>query len=151
MSEEWKEIFVEWCGENGFLGKNKNGGIVQIGTIDGHPGASPMELLLLGVGGCTALDIVSILKKQRQNLTEFMVEVRGKRAEIHPRVYTDIEIIYHLWGENLESKAVEKAIKLSEDKYCSASAMLRSSARISSKYVLHAPGENYQFLDNDAR
>ena len=85
-----------------------------------------MELLLLGVGGCTALDIVSILKKQRQNLTEFMVEVRGKRAEIHPRVYTDIEIIYHLWGENLESKAVEKAIKLSEDKYCSASAMLRS-------------------------
>ena len=137
MSEEWKEIVVEWCGENGFLGKNKTGGNVQIGIVDGRPGASPMELILMGVGGCTGVDIVSILKKKRQNLQDFRVEVRGKRADTYPRIYTDIEIIYHLWGEDLDSRAIENAINLSEEKYCSASAMLRPSATISSRYVVH--------------
>ena len=141
MSEEWKEIVVEWCGGKGFLGKNQNGGIVQMGSIDGRSGASPMELLLMGIGGCTGVDIVSILKKQRQNLQNFRVEVRGKRADTYPRIYTDIEIIYHLWGEDLESRLVEKAIQLSEDKYCSASAMLRHSAKVNSRYVIHGPGE----------
>ena len=126
MSEEWKEIVVEWCGENGFLGKNKTGGNVQIGIVDGRPGASPMELILMGVGGCTGVDIVSILKKKRQNLQDFRVEVRGKRADTYPRIYTDIEIIYHLWGEDLDSRAIENA-----------SAMLRPSATISSRYVVH--------------
>ena len=137
MSEEWKEIVVEWCGENGFLGKNKTGGNVQIGIVDGRPGASPMELILMGVGGCTGVDIVSILKKKRQNLQDFRVEVRGKRADTYPRIYTDIEIIYHLWGEDLDSRAIENAINLSEEKYCSASAMLRPSTTISSRYVVH--------------
>jgi putative redox protein len=137
MSEEWKEIVVEWCGENGFWGKNKTGGNVQIGIVDGRPGASPMELILMGVGGCTGVDIVSILKKKRQNLQDFRVEVRGKRADTYPRIYTDIEIIYHLWGEDLDSRAIENAINLSEEKYCSASAMLRPSATISSRYVVH--------------
>jgi putative redox protein len=142
MSEEWKEIVVEWCGENGFWGKNKTGGIVQIGIIDGRPGASPMELILMGVGGCTGVDIVSILKKKRQNLQDFRVEVRGKRADTYPRIYTDIEITYHLWGADLDPRAIENAIKLSEEKYCSASAMLRSSATIGSRYVVHTSGEN---------
>ena len=96
-----------------------------------------MELILMGVGGCTGVDIVSILKKKRQNLQDFRVEVRGKRADTYPRIYTDIEIIYHLWGEDLDSRAIENAINLSEEKYCSASAMLRPSATISSRYVVH--------------
>jgi putative redox protein len=142
MSEEWKEILVEWRGENSFVGKNNNGGIVQIGFINDQPGASPMELLLMGVGGCTGIDIISILKKKRQDFQDFKVEVRGKRADTYPRVYTDIEIIYHLWGENIDRSAVENAIKLSEDKYCSASAMLRASANIRSKYIIHSPGDS---------
>ena len=140
MSEEWKEVIVEWCGGRGFLGKNPNGGIVQMGLIDDHPGANPMELLLMSVGGCTGVDIVSILEKQRQKPQNFRVEVRGKRADTYPRIYTDIEIVYHLWGQDIESKAVEKAIQLSDDKYCSASAMLRRSAKVKTRFVIHEPG-----------
>ena len=93
--------------------------------------------MLLGVAGCTGYDIVSILRKKRQNLTDFKVNVRGKRASEHPKVYTEIEVEYHLWGENLDAKAVEQAIELSETKYCSASAMLSATADLRSQYIIH--------------
>jgi putative redox protein len=141
MSDDWKEVVVEWRGDTGFVGKNKTGGMIQIGSIANQPGVSPMELLLLGVAGCTGVDIVSILKKQRQNLSDFQVQVRGKRADTHPKVYTDIEVIYHLWGDNIDVNSVERAIHLSEEKYCSASVMLRASANIRSQYFIHAPGD----------
>jgi putative redox protein len=83
----------------------------------------------------------SPLKKKRQNLQDFQVRVRGKRADTYPKVYTDIEVEYHLWGIDIDSKAVEQAIQLSEEKYCSASAMLKDSANISSAYIFHAPGD----------
>lgn len=136
MSENWKKVIAEWQGGTGYIGKNDQGGSIQIGTVDGVPGVGPMELLLLGVAGCTAIDIVNILDKKRKHLTDFRVEVQGKRVDYHPKIYSDITIEYQLWGKDIDRKSVEKAISLSEEKYCSASAMLAKSAQITSEYII---------------
>ena len=141
MSQAWKEVTAEWVGELSFVGKNPNGGRVQMGTIDGQPGTSPMELILMGVAGCTGVDIVHILGKKRITLDQFEVRVRGKRADDYPQVYTEVEIEYLLWGEDLDPKAVEQAIQLSEDKYCSASAMISKTAAMHSRYRILNPGD----------
>jgi putative redox protein len=137
MSEEWKEVVAQWVGEEAFLGRNPTGGCVNIGSFQGEAGISPMELMLLGVAGCTGMDIVSILSKKRQKVEKFELKVRGKRAETYPRVYTEIEVFYHLWGDQINPKMVQHAIRLSEEKYCSASAMLSATANIKSNYVIH--------------
>ena len=141
MSQEWREVSAEWQGEMGFIGKNQAGGSIQMGTTGQQPDVSPMELLLLGVAGCTGIDIVHILRKKRIQLDQFKVCVRGKRADDHPKIYTEIEIEYLLWAEELSTKAVEQAIELSEEKYCSASAMMSKSAEMRSSYRILAPGE----------
>jgi len=148
MSDDWREVVAEWQGDDTFIGRNQKGGAVQIGSTDGKPGVGPMEMLLLGVAGCTGMDITSILRKKQQDLQGFKVVVRGLRAETHPRVYTDIDITYLLWGENLDPKALERAIQLSEEKYCSASAMLRAVARVRSSYRILAPGEPEQVSES---
>jgi putative redox protein len=99
-----------------------------------------MEMLLVGVAGCSGIDIVNILMKKRQNISGFQVSVCGKRADSHPKVYTHIEVEYILWGDYLDPKAVEHAIQLSEEKYCSASIMLGATAEISSTYKLKSSG-----------
>jgi putative redox protein len=143
MSGNWKEVHAQWAGgeSDSFIGHNQSGGSVNIGTIDGKPGVGPMEMLLLGVAGCTGIDITSILRKQKQMLTDFRVVVRGLRADTTPKVYTEIEVIYLLWGDDLNPKFVEQAIKLSEEKYCSASIMMRATAKFSSTYRIMSPGE----------
>jgi putative redox protein len=141
MSQTWKEVSAQWTGERSFSGKNQLGGSIQIGSVDGNPGVSPMELILLGMAGCTGIDIVHILGKKRITLDQFEVKVRGKRADDYPMVYTQIEVEYILWGDSLNPKAVEQAIQLSEEKYCSASAMLSKTAEISSTYRILAPNE----------
>lgn len=97
-------------------------------------GARPMHLLLLGMAGCTAMDVISILRKKRQQVSGLTVEVRGERPDEHPRVYESAEILYKVRGKDLNSKAVERAIELSETKYCPAIAMLGQVAEISSTY-----------------
>ncbi len=141
MSDNWKEVVAEWKGNMAFIGRIPTGGSVQIGTLDNQPGVGPMELLLLGVAGCTGMDIVSILQKKNLDLREFQVKVRGKRAVSYPMVFTEIYVTYLLWGEDLPPKAVEQAIRLSEGKYCSASAMLRATAKLESSYQIYSPGE----------
>ncbi len=139
MSEQWKEIVAEWQsdqGENTFIGRNSAGGAVQMGSIDGKPGAGPMELVLMALAGCTGIDIVSILQKKRQPLKDLRIEVRGKRAETYPMVYTEIEMNYLLWGNGLEARAVEDAIRLSEEKYCSVGLMLRAAVPIKTSYQI---------------
>ncbi len=138
MTDEWRETTTVWMGESAFMGHNAGGGEVQMGALNGKPGVSPMELILIGVAGCTGIDVVNILEKKRQNLARLEINVRGLRAETHPKIYTAIEITYHLWGEGLEPKAIEQAIQLSEEKYCSVSAMLRQAAKITTQYVLHS-------------
>lgn len=141
MDDNWREVIAEWQGEHAFIGRNSSGGTVQMGTYEGKPGISPMELLLVGVAGCTGVDVADILVKKRQRLQALQVKVRGKRVESFPKIYKEIEVLYLIWGEGIDPKAVEQAIQLSEEKYCSASAMLRGVAEIRSAYRILMPGE----------
>jgi putative redox protein len=142
MDQTWKEVSAHWQGKMKFVGKNLTGGSLQMGTFDEQSCVSPMELLLLGVAGCTGIDIVHILGKKRIPLENFEVRVRGKRAEDHPKVYTEIVVEYLFWADHLSPKAVEQAIQLSEEKYCSASAMMAKSAQMRSSYKIFSPGED---------
>ncbi len=111
-------------------------------TIDDKPdsghdaGSSPMELMLISIAACTAMDVISILNKRRANLYDLEIEVDGDRRDEHPRIYTDIHIKYLLTGKGLKVKDVERAISLSEEKYCSAIGMVKNTANISSEYQI---------------
>ena len=139
MADKWREVSATWNGDLNFTGVSDKGGIVQMGPLDDSIG--PMQLLLTGLAGCTGIDIISILKKKKVAPTNFKVNVRGKRAETFPMVYTDIEVEYILWGENLKERDVEQAIKLSEQKYCSVSIMLGKTSKITSTYKILRPGD----------
>jgi putative redox protein len=112
-------------------------------TMDGAPadggrnlGARPMEMVLMGMGGCTAIDVVSMLKKQRQDVRDIIVELAAERAEDHPRVFTQVTVIYRVRGKGLNRALVERAVSLSDGKYCSATAMVRKSAAITHEVVI---------------
>ena len=136
MSVQINNARIVWKGEalnfKGYLG---SGYTFDLGGGDEKVGGSPMEFLIAGVAGCTAVDVVLILKKQRQSVTGVEVEVRGMRAETEPKVYTDLDLFYIVRGDNVDPQAVERAISLSEEKYCSASIMFRrSGVKINSSY-----------------
>ena len=97
-------------------------------------GPRPTELILNGLAGCTGVDVVLILKKMKQDIVDLSIDVESERAEEHPRRFTDIHLIYKIKGRNLQEKKVKKAIDLSEEKYCSASASL--NANITSEYII---------------
>lgn len=99
-------------------------------------GARPMEMLLMGAGGCTAIDVVHILRKARQNLVDCVVEVEGERASDDPKVFTRIHMRYVVTGRGLNPAQVERAIKLSKEKYCSATIMLARTAEITHDYEI---------------
>jgi putative redox protein len=103
-------------------------------------GVRPMELLLAGLGGCTGMDVISILRKKRQNVTAYRVEVSGVQAQEYPHVFTEISIRHVLAGHDLSDEAVRRAIELSEKKYCPAFAMLEKAAHITSSYEIHPAG-----------
>jgi putative redox protein len=134
VADQWREIEAEWQGGSTFIGRNVSGGTVQMGILNDRPGVSPMELILVGLAGCTGVDIVDIMAKKREPLKALKVQVRGKRTEDYPQIYREIEITYLIWGDGINPKSVERAIQLSEEKYCSVSAMLRSAADIRSTY-----------------
>jgi putative redox protein len=124
---------VQWVGKEHFIAQSPSGHMVEMDSDRASNGASsPMELLLIALGACTATDIVSILAKKRQKLDSLEVEVSGERSEVPPRVWTKLEILYKLRGD-LEETAVQHAVHLSEEKYCSVAAMLRKTAAITSR------------------
>jgi putative redox protein len=102
----------------------------------GDSGFRPMQLLLISLGGCTGMDVLSILRKKRQDVTNFEVLLDAKQAEEHPRVFTHIDIKYIIRGRGIRPAAVERAIELSETKYCPAQAMLAKSAVIDHVYEI---------------
>ena len=133
-------ISVNWVDGMLMVGKSHSGHSI---TMDGPPeiggdnlGVRPMEMLLLGVAGCTMIDVVSTLKKMRQKLTHCETKVNAERADDHPKVFTDIHIQFLVKGNDLDSKKVEKAITLSAEKYCSASIMLGKTASISHDFEI---------------
>jgi putative redox protein len=93
-----------------------------------------MELLLVGFGGCSGMDVISILRKKRQNVTGFEVNVKGERADSHPHVYKDIHIEFVVKGKGVDKVAVERALNLSLDKYCSVGATLGKTGKITHSY-----------------
>jgi putative redox protein len=98
--------------------------------------SSPLELLLISLGACTAADVISILQKKREQVTDYRVEVRGQRRDEYPRSFKHIEVRHILRGRNLSETAVARAIELSDTKYCSVSATLRPTAEIVSSYEI---------------
>ncbi|HNW59806.1 MAG TPA: OsmC family protein [bacterium] len=105
----------------------------------GHAaGASPMELVMLAAGGCISMDVLAILAKKRVILEDYECRVEAERAEEHPRVYTRMHIQFVFYGEKIPPEAVERAISLSEEKYCSVMAMLRKSVPVTVGYELRA-------------
>jgi putative redox protein len=137
------EAKVKWNSKLSFEGSAGSGFTLPLSAKpevggDGD-GFSPMELLLLGLAGCTGMDVISILQKKRQEVTSFEVHVNGERAEDHPKVYTHITVEYVISGRNIDREAVERAVELSETKYCSALPMLNKTAKIESKITLLDP------------
>ncbi|HUW24922.1 MAG TPA: OsmC family protein [Gallionella sp.] len=131
---------VKWVEQVAFLGETESGHAI---LMDGAPSAGgrnlgprPMEMLLLGAGGCTSFDVVSILKKSRQAISDCYVELEAERAETDPKVFTRIHMHFVLKGKDIKPEAVEKAIKLSAEKYCSASIMLGATAAITHDFKI---------------
>ena len=127
-------ISVNWVDGLLMVGKSDTGHTI---TMDGPPesggenlGVRPMEMLLLGVAGCTMIDVVTTLKKMRQDLSHLETKINAERATDHPKVFTDIHIQFVVKGKDLDPKKVDKAITLSAEKYCSASIMLGETATI---------------------
>ena len=126
---------VRWVQDVMFLGESGSGHAV---VMDGAPeaggrnlGVRPMEMLLIGLGGCTAFDVVMILKRGREAVSDCVVEMDADRAETEPKVFTRIRMRYLISGRGLDPKKVERAVHLSAEKYCSATAMLAKTAQIS--------------------
>jgi putative redox protein len=134
------EAKVTWQKKMSFVGAGKFGLTVPIDSSlengGDNSGFSPMELLLVGLGGCTAMDVISILEKKRQKVTRFEVRVNGERATDHPKVFTKIVVEYIVGGKAIDPAAVERAVELSETKYCSAMAMMSKTAQIERKIVV---------------
>ena len=127
---------LRWTQGLQMIARTEGGPAVVMDNPEGGSGASPMELLLMGTAGCTAMDVISILKKKRMAVSDFYVNVSGTRAEEHPRRYTQIDIEYVVVGSDIKPEAVQRAIELSENKYCGAMASL--NARITHSYRIEA-------------
>ena len=131
---------ITWLEDMTYVAQSPSGHAL---VIDGPPelgghnlGPRPMELLLMGMGGCTAIDVVNILRKARQDLQGCELELEAERAGSDPKVFTQIRVHFILTGKNLSTKHVERAIELSAEKYCSASIMLGKTAQISHTYEI---------------
>ncbi|NLN69475.1 MAG: OsmC family protein [Chloroflexi bacterium] len=136
------ESKVVWNGGLTFTGSSDSGIQIPLDTIPALGGSEeslrPLQLFAIGLVGCTGMDVISILQKKRQEVTAFEVSAQIQRAEDHPKVFTKILLEYKVTGKNLDLKAIERAVELSETRYCPAQAMLEKTAEISSKITLIA-------------
>jgi putative redox protein len=131
---------ITWKGKMSFDGTADTGFVLPLGadpSVGGdNDGFRPMELMLVSLAGCTAMDVISILQKKRQQVTEFRVDAHAERAEEHPKVFTKILLDYKVSGVDIDPKAVERSIELSETKYCPAQAMLSHTVTINNTYSI---------------
>ena len=137
MSDTDPHAVVHYAGEDLFIGITPSGHALPLDTDHKrNSAASPVELLLVALGSCTAVDVIGILKKKREQVTEYRVEIRGQRRDDHPRSYTRFSVHHIIKGRNVSDKAVAQAIELSETKYCSVAATLRPAAEIVSTFEI---------------
>ena len=132
---------IKWLDNMSFVGESGSGHSV---VMDASPevggrdlGPRPMEMLLLGLGGCSSIDVLMILQKARQDVTDCTVEIEAQRADSEPKVFTKIHLHFVVEGRHLSDKRVARAIQLSAEKYCSASLMLEKAAEITHDYEVH--------------
>ncbi len=131
------EASVSWTNGIQFVGIPSSGHAVVIDADrERNTGPGPMELLLLGLGGCTSTDVITILQKKREQITGLEVRISGERAPTAPTVYTQIHVHYIVRGVDVKEKSVQDAIHLSESKYCGAAAMLGKTARMTFDYEI---------------
>jgi len=131
MSNKDTKATIHFAGNDFFIGVTPSGHAQAIETDSARGGAAtPMELLLIALGSCTGVDVISILKKKRQDVTDYRIEVSGERREEFPKSYTRLYVRHILRGRGLSEQAVASAIGLSETKYCSVAATLRGGAEI---------------------
>jgi len=133
---------VKWVQDSTMVGESGSGHAL---VMDGPPehgsrnlGVRPMEMLLLGMGGCTEFDVLHILKKARQQVTDCVVELEAERAQDDPKVFTRIHVHFIISGPNLSEKHVARAVSLSAEKYCSASIMLAATADVTHDYEIRS-------------
>ena len=132
---------VVWKGGLSFTGTADGSYLIPLDaskTAGGHDlGFRPLQLFAVGLVGCTGMDVISILQKKRQDVTEFEVSAEIEQAEQHPKVFTKIILTYTMSGKNISKEAVERAVNLSEKRYCGAQAMLQETAEITHKIVIN--------------
>lgn len=137
MSAPNVKAVVRFVTEDLFLGATPSGHSLALDTDKERSSApSPVELLLVALGSCTASDVASILAKKRQHVTSYVVEVSGQRREEHPRSFTSMKVHHILTGKSISAKAVAQAIELSDTKYCSVAATLRPGVEIRSTFEI---------------
>ncbi|MBT3314178.1 MAG: OsmC family protein [Anaerolineae bacterium] len=137
---------VIWDHGMSFAGTSESGFTVPLGTVPAvggeNDGFKPMELMAISLAGCTAMDVISILRKKRQEITAYEVSVHADVAETHPRVFVKSAITYDLTGKNIDEKAVRRAIQLSADRYCPAQGMLDKVMPIGLLYEIYEAGDD---------
>ena len=137
MSEKNTKATVHFAENDFFVGVTPSGHAQAIETnSERASAATPMELLLIALGSCTAVDVISILKKKRQQVTDYRVEVTGQRREEHPHSYTRLDVKHIVRGHGVSAQAVARAVELSDTKYCSVAASLRGSAEVTTSYEI---------------
>ena len=137
MSDNDYKTTIHYAGDEFFIGTSPSGHAITIDTKGvRHAAPTPVELLLLAVGGCTAVDVVSILEKKRQIVTDYKIELTAERRDEHPRAVTKINIHHIVYGRDVSAQAVEQAIKLSDEKYCSVAATVRPTATITTSFEI---------------
>ncbi len=129
------EAQIKWTDGMQFIARAGKGPAVVLDSGEGGSGSSPMEMVLIGVAGCSAMDVIMIMKKKRAEVTDFKVNISGERAEEYPKRYTDIHLEFVLHGKGIKPKAVEQAIELSETKYCGAVASLSADIKTTYRIV----------------
>mgnify|MGYP000414985817 CR=1 FL=1 len=127
---------VKWIGNELFLGTSESGHTLVLDANGGNLAPSPLENILISLGGCSSVDVVSILKKARQNIIDCKVEITGKRVETVPKLFSDIHLHFIIKGSNISEKHVDRAVALSADKYCSVALMLNKSVNITHDFSI---------------
>lgn len=130
-------ISAKWLGNLDFEASNPRNHKVSMSNPQGNLGPTPMEMVLMGLAGCTGMDVVSILEKMRVSFDRFEVQVAGERADEHPKVYTKVSVVYRIWGSGIPEEKLARAIELTQEKYCSVLHMVNKTAEVSYRYEIN--------------
>lgn len=132
---------VKWNGNMAFTGETPSGHKLELDPTVNEQGntngPSPMEAVLVALGGCSGIDVVSIFQKMRLDIKDFSIEIEAGRADDHPRVFNKITMVYKVWGENLSEDRVKRAVDLTQEKYCSVLHMVNKTAQVDYSYEIN--------------